>query len=52
MLNEAGVEYTGTEDSSGSAILEIYFNVHFAVCIDLDSDGIFYAPVSEAVQAA
>lgn len=25
MLNEAGVEYTGTEDSSGSAILEFIF---------------------------
>ena len=26
MLNEAGVEYTGTEDSSGSAILEFILN--------------------------
>ena len=33
MLNEAGVEYTG-----------IYFSVYSSICIDLDSDGSFYAP--------
>lgn len=51
MLNEAGVEYTGTEDSSGSAILEfiLMYILPFALIWILMG---FLCAVSEAVQAA